>query len=138
MVTQIIKPGAPVINSAIAGDGQVNIAWNPIAGATGYKIYKSTTAGMYESEHTTLSSSVYSKDITGLINGTTYYFTVKATNPGGDSPASNEVSAVPKTVSDAPTFDINCTIGDKTINVSKFNAYVERHFSGCNRRCIFL
>lgn len=36
-VTQGIKPEAPVINSAIAGDGQVNISWNPTAGATGYK-----------------------------------------------------------------------------------------------------
>lgn len=45
----------------------------------------------------------YSYDATGLINGTTYYFVVKATNPGGVSAASNEVSATPKTVPGPPT-----------------------------------
>jgi hypothetical protein len=50
-----------------------------------------------------VSDAVYRSTVTGLTNGTTYYFVVKAVNAGGESPASNQVSAVPYTVPDAPT-----------------------------------
>ena len=111
-------PGAPVMNSAVAGDGQVNLSWNPTAGATGYKIYKSTTTGMYEFECATVSNSVYSQDITGLINGTTYYFIVKAINPGGDSPASNEVSATPQVPAPGAPVINSAVAGDGQVNIS--------------------
>ena len=111
-------PGAPVMNSAVAGDGQVNLSWNPTAGATGYKIYKSTTTGMYEFECATVSNSVYSQDITDLINGTTYYFIVKATNPGGDSPASNEVSATPQVPAPGAPVINSAVAGDGQVNIS--------------------
>ena len=115
---QVPAPGAPVMNSAVAGDGQVNLSWNPTAGATGYKIYKSTATGMYELECATVSNSVYSQDITGLINGTTYYFIVKATNPGGDSPASNEVSATPQVPAPGAPVINSAIAGDGHVNIS--------------------
>ena len=90
---------APVLNTAMAGDTQISLSWSPIAGATGYKIFKSTTSGDYGTEEATVSGSVYSYNVTGLTNGTTYYFVVLAANPGGDSAASNEVSATPWAVS---------------------------------------
>ncbi|BBI36736.1 S8 family serine peptidase [Cohnella abietis] len=40
-------PSAPVIQSAIGGDGQVTIEWNPVTAAAGYNIYMSTTPGAY-------------------------------------------------------------------------------------------
>src|SRR5690554_2588761 len=53
---------------------------------------------MYGAEDTTVSGAVYGYEVTGLTNGITYYFKVKATNAGEDSAASNEVSATPQAV----------------------------------------
>lgn len=93
---QIEAPGAPVLQSASSGDGYVNITWSGVAGSTGYKVYASTTPGNYISPATTVAGAVFSCDVTGLTNGITYYFAVKATNPGGDSAFSNEINAMPK------------------------------------------
>ncbi|WP_025700050.1 S-layer homology domain-containing protein, partial [Paenibacillus forsythiae] len=71
-----------------------------------------TSPGEYgESAVATVSGSTYSYTATGLANGTTYYFKVKAGNDGGSSEYSNEVSATPKTVPASPT-DIVATAGN--------------------------
>lgn len=88
-------PGVPVLQSAEAGGGHVNITWSPVEGSTGYKVYTSTISNTYDSVYESVCSSVYSSDVMGLTNGTTYYFVVSATNPWGDSTYSNELSATP-------------------------------------------
>ncbi len=108
---QVAAPGAPVLLSAVAGDGQVSITWNTTPGAIAYKIYKSTTPGSYSGAIASVGSDAGSYTATGLINGTTYYFVVRATNPGGDSPNSNEVSATPIKVPGAPT-EVSATAGN--------------------------
>jgi len=92
----------PVLESAAAGDGHVKLTWSPVDGSSGYKIYQSLTSGVYGPEAATVTGSTYGYDVTGLTNGTAYYFVVKATNPGGDSAASNEVGATPVTVPAVP------------------------------------
>nr|WP_256223551.1 S-layer homology domain-containing protein [Paenibacillus sp. 1_12] len=100
---QVTAPGVPVLGPATPGDARISLTWDPVIGSTGYKIFKSTTSGAYGSEEVSVSDSVYGYEVTGLMNGTTYYFVIQATNPGGDSTASNEVSATPRTVPTAPT-----------------------------------
>ncbi|WP_052410097.1 cadherin-like beta sandwich domain-containing protein [Paenibacillus durus] len=107
----------PALNSAVAGDGHVQLAWSPVDGSTGYKIYQSLTSGTYGPEAATVTGSTYDFDVTGLTNGTTSYFVIKATNPGGDSAASNEVSATPRTVPAAPT-DVSAIAGNSQATVS--------------------
>ena len=85
---------APVLQSAVAGDGHVNITWSEVAGSTGYVVYASPVSNSYSAPGTTVAG--YSYDVTGLTNGTTYYFAVKAVNPGGTSDYSNELSATPQ------------------------------------------
>lgn len=73
--------------------GNVNLAWDPVANATGYRLHYGTSSGNY-------SSSVDAKNQTtvtvfGLTDGTTYFFAVKAYNSATTSNFSNEVSAVP-------------------------------------------
>lgn len=91
-------PSAPVLQTAGVGDGYVNLTWSPAAGATSYKVYRGTTSGfsVTDAVYDTVSGSVYGYNATGLTNGTTYYFVVKASNANGDSENSNEVSATPK------------------------------------------
>ncbi|HEX7055691.1 MAG TPA: InlB B-repeat-containing protein [Bacilli bacterium] len=102
-IPQVSIPGVPMLHPPVAGNGQVSLNWSPVTGAAGYKIYQSVTESTYGSVVATVTGAVYQQDIAGLVNGTTYYFFVKATNPGGDSPASNVVSATPMTVPAAPS-----------------------------------
>ncbi len=104
-------PDAPAITSIVAGDKQVHLVWNSVADSTGYKIYQSDISGVYGAEVASVSQLVQQKDITGLTNGTTYYFIVKAVNSVGDSDASNEVSAKPVSVPAAPT-NVTAAAGD--------------------------
>lgn len=108
---QVPTPGAPMLQPPVAGDARVTLTWSPVTGSTGYKLFMRTASGAYGAELMTVSGTVYSQEVTGLTNGTTYYFVVKATNAGVDSAASNEVSATPSTVPSAPT-GVTATAGD--------------------------
>ncbi|MCR8630375.1 InlB B-repeat-containing protein [Paenibacillus sp. N5-1-1-5] len=121
--TTIAIPGVPLLEPAVAGNAQISLKWNPVVGSTGYKVYQSVTSSTYGAEVANVSGSVYSYDVTGLKNGTTYYFVVKAVNPGGDSASSNEVSAIPQTVPGAPT-DIIAIAGNGQVTVT-FTAPVD-------------
>ena len=101
----------------------MNLTWSEVAGSTGYKIYASTTSASYTSPVDTVAGSVYSCAVTGLSNGTVYYFVVTATNPGGDSGYSNEISAIPKTSSGAPA-NVSAVAGNRQATVS-FTASVD-------------
>src|SRR6185437_15041216 len=56
-------------------------------------------------------------NVTGLVNGTTYYFRVTAVNRVGQGPASAEANAVPVTVPGMPT-GLTATPGDGTVTLS--------------------
>ncbi|NLK53166.1 MAG: hypothetical protein GX295_12110 [Syntrophomonadaceae bacterium] len=87
-------------------------------GSIGYKVYASTTSGSYTSPVDTVAESVCSCDVTGLTNGTTYYFAVKASNPGGDSGYSNEISATPQASAPGAPTNVAATAGDGQATVS--------------------
>ncbi|WP_342471678.1 S-layer homology domain-containing protein [Metasolibacillus sp. FSL H7-0170] len=86
---------APVISASAVGDGHATISWSPISGATSYRVYQSTSSGSYGAAEATVDSTVYSSNFTGLTNGTTYYFVVRAVSGGTESSNSNEVSVTP-------------------------------------------
>jgi fibronectin type 3 domain-containing protein len=90
---QVPPPAAPTGLSATAGNGQVVLKWNASSGATSYEIFRGTASGT----ETLLVSGLTSISFTdtSVLNGTTYFYVVKAVNPGGVSAASNEVSATP-------------------------------------------
>jgi alpha-mannosidase len=90
-----VPPSAPTLNSASSGNGQVTLNFSTVASATSYKVKYGTASGNYGTTITGISGSPYT--VTGLTNGTTYYFVVVANNAYGDSPNSNELNAVPST-----------------------------------------
>jgi|GEM_PF-372156 len=93
--TFIVPPAAPTNLNANAGDGRIDLAWVPVAGATGYNVYRGTASGV--STGGTPIGTVTTPSFTsiGLTNGVTYYFKVVATNVAGSGPDSAEVIAKP-------------------------------------------
>ncbi len=116
-------PGAPTDVSATAGDGQATVSWTPPED-DGHSDITEYTITTYEGSNptgtTTASGSATSKTVAGLTNGTTYTFTVYATNGVGDGPESDPSNAVTPeeaTVPGAPT-DVSATAGDASATVS--------------------
>jgi uncharacterized protein YkwD len=92
---------APQNISAIPGTASVALSWNPVIGATGYRIYYASEANILVNniasfdDGTRLDNVTSPRVITNLRNGETYYFVVTAISGNEESIASNEVSATP-------------------------------------------
>ena len=86
-VTRNGEPDAPVISSVTAGNAQVVVAWsapaNNGAAISDYVVqYSTSSSGSYTAFADGISTST-SATVTGLTNGTAYYFKVAATNSVG-------------------------------------------------------
>ncbi|MGE7271105.1 fibronectin type III domain-containing protein [Brevibacillus panacihumi] len=89
---------APRGLKATAGDGEVVLSWEPVAGATYYDIYEGLASGSYQ-KIARMNGDMDSYSVTGLSNDITYFYAVKAGNSDTESDYSTEVSATPQ----APT-----------------------------------
>ena len=89
-------PGAPTGLTATPGNSQVTLSWAvPTSGGAainGYLIYEGTSP-RHETGKPVNGSLVNgtSYTVTGLANGTTYYFRVTAVNTAGEGPSSAEM-----------------------------------------------
>ncbi|NOU96631.1 hypothetical protein GC093_25925 [Paenibacillus sp. LMG 31456] len=108
---------APTGLTAIAGDRQAILSWNSVAGATNYKVYKGTAPGVYDVTPAITLNNGTSFNVTGLSNGTTYYFTVKASNESEDSPYSLEASGTPMNVPIAAPSLIGLALTPSTLSL---------------------
>ncbi len=87
-------PFTPTGLTATASNAAVLLTWNTAVAADSYMIGRSTiTGGPYTNIATGVTATTYLD--TGLINGTTYYYVVAATNSYGSSSNSAEASAAP-------------------------------------------
>jgi len=87
-------PSAPTGLVATAGNAQVDLAWNASSNATSYNVKRATVSG---GPYATIRSQAgTSFTDTAVINGTTYYYVVTASNAAGESAASAQASAMPE------------------------------------------
>ncbi len=117
--TPNVPPAAPTV-TASAGDGRVILSWSDPNDATitGWQVQQKTGGGSYGSWTAIPSATATTTrhTVTGLTNGTEYFFKVRAVNPAGNGAASKQVSATPNTVPAAPV--VTATAGDARVTLS--------------------
>jgi fibronectin type 3 domain-containing protein len=86
-------PNIPTGLAAMSGNGEVILNWTPAAGATSYNVKRATVSGGPYATIASPGTTTYTN--TGLVNNTTYYYVVSATNAVGASTNSMEVSSLP-------------------------------------------
>ncbi|HET7433359.1 MAG TPA: lamin tail domain-containing protein, partial [Thermoanaerobaculia bacterium] len=120
---------APVNVVATPGNAHVQLNWDAVAGATGYDVRRSTTAGSGYVSVATPATNSY--DDTSLTNGVTYYYVVIATNASGTSSASSEVSGAPAAPGKIVISQVYGGAGCGTVGCSTYkNDYIELFNSG--------
>lgn len=77
--TTPVLPGSKISSVSSVNYNTVKITWSKVTGATGYKVYRSTSSGgTYSTVATIKSGSTVSYQNTGLIRDKTYYYKVRA------------------------------------------------------------
>jgi alpha-tubulin suppressor-like RCC1 family protein len=97
-------PGVPIIGTATAGNLQATVTFTAPATNGGSTITSYTATSQFGNKTGSCTAPCTSITVTGLVNGTAYTFTVKATNVNGASAlsvASNSVT--PAALPGAPT-----------------------------------
>ena len=92
------------------GNGQVQLIWNPVPGATGYNVKRATTSGGPYITVATVTGTSFTD--TGLTNGTTYFYVVSAFTASVESANSGQVNATPL----AANFTLSANPSNLTIN----------------------
>jgi hypothetical protein len=120
-VTPATLPGVPTGLSVVRGNGQVALGWTPPTGdggsaVTGYVVTPFVGGAPHPS--VVFASAATAQVVTGLVDGTTYTFTVAATNAVGlGNPSVRSAAVTPATVPDAPT-SVSAVAGTGSASVS--------------------
>lgn len=109
-----VPSSAPVLN-AVAGNAKVTLTWNAVPGAPGYNVYRSTTGVFRGPAIASTTETTFTS--TGLVNDTTYFYTVAARNMGGEGPRAAAVPAVPVAPPAAPK-NLSAEIGDNYLTLA--------------------
>ncbi len=103
-VTPRTVPGAPTGVSANAGDGEATVSWSEPASDGGAAITSYEVTASPGGKTATAGASATFATVTGLTNGTSYTFTVRASNEAGPSEPSAPSNAVtPQGSPDSPS-----------------------------------
>ncbi len=97
-------PATPTLSSCAGGNSSVTLTWtapdNNGSPITNYDVLVGTSASSLTVSAVT--GAVTSHTVSGLVNGTTYYFALVATNAEGDSARSTVISCVAASVPSGP------------------------------------
>ncbi|MNJ49534.1 Endoglucanase 1 precursor [compost metagenome] len=90
-------PSAPSNVTAKAGNNVATISWKASSGATSYTVERAThSGGAYEVIASNIAGTSFTDS--AVVNGTQYFYIIKAVNAVGSSVSSAEVSAIPQAV----------------------------------------
>ena len=109
-VAPIAPPSAPANVQATAGNASVSLSWSASATATSYKVLRGGVQ-IGTSNTTTYNDST-------AVNGTSYTYTVKASNAGGDSVASSSTSATPQIPAPSAPASLSATASNNKVTLS--------------------
>ena len=118
------SPPAPTGLTALSGNAQVSLIWNPSIGSTGYNVGRSLVSG---SNYIVIAGNNAAASYTDnfVTNGTTYFYLVSAFNSSGTSGPSAETSArptAPITAGESATPAIS--ISGSTVQVTIANSVI--------------
>ncbi len=106
----VAAPAAPTGLAAVGASGQITLTWAAVDGATGYRIYR-------DGQQLGVAVSPGYVD-TGLDNGTTYSYSLIATNVAGWSPMSAAVPGKPSVVAPNAPDGLVAAPGDGTVTLA--------------------
>ena len=98
-----LAPDATTLSNLKGGDKQIALAWKTASGATEYHIYWNTT-GNVTTKDAALKTSAASLLHAKINNGAKYFYRIAASNAGGESELSPEVSLT--LAPDGPVIDV--------------------------------
>ena len=113
-----VKPGAPVIGTAVAGNTTAEISFTPPSNDGGAAVSSYTvTCSATGATTRTATGATSPITVTSLQNGSAYTCSVTATNSAGTSDASAGVSVTPTGPPGAPTIGV-ATPGNGSVSVA--------------------
>jgi len=124
-----ISPPMGVV--AAGADGEVVLTWNENSAdmITSSNVYWSTNPNITKTNSTILTGASSPYTISGLTNGTEYYFFVTGVSASGEGPASWPVMGAPGTPPDFAPENVTATPGDG-INTINFTESADVSVSG--------
>lgn len=107
---EILEPSVPQNVGAVAGDGKITVTWDPVddLDLAGYNLYRFNSPGDVNPIKVNTEPIIdnFYVDM-GLINGSTYYYTVRSENQDGLTSADSEMaSATPQAGPPEPASDL--------------------------------
>ncbi|MEA2562211.1 MAG: hypothetical protein QOH06_3715 [Acidobacteriota bacterium] len=118
-VTPAATPGAPAnVAAQLAGDSAVKVTWSAPASNGGSPITSYTVTSAPGGLTATVDGTVTTATIPGLAVGTTYTFTVKATNRKGTGPTSAPSNAVKAAATPGAPTGVTAVDGDGSATVT--------------------
>jgi hypothetical protein len=95
-----VVPDAPASVSVSVTNGEIEVTWDPVDGATSYNVYMAAVTGVKRANYATLTGNMFHPDLSdkfdhppGLTADQVYFFVVTAVNADGESGESCEVTA---------------------------------------------